>query len=405
MVERAPITVLLVDDSEADYGIIRRYLGRATTGVFEVRWTQACEDALGLLMREPVDVCLLDYRLGMNSGLEVLQAMQEREIRVPVIFLTGLGDLELAIEAMRCGAIDYLDKNELTPGLLERSIRYTLENFAACEALRRANEELEERVRARTADLERSNRELEDFAMLVSHELELPLKTITAQLDALRGTPARGGPSGDEDLAAYFLNRAYTSAERMQFLVRDVLDYSRVGKRPSNFEPVDLESLLRNVLAELDGVIRETGTQVEFGPLQTVAGDACLLERLFKNLIHNAIKYSGKAPRVYVWAEPVECGWLCGVQDNGRGIAADECEQIFQIFHRARREDTAPGQGIGLALCKRIAQYHGGTIWAESRPGEGATFLFTLSRPDGEVGNAAQDRVCGAEPGPEEAIE
>ena len=405
MVERATITVLLVDDSEGDHGIIRRYLGRAMTGSFEVRWAQTVEEALSLLGREAADVCLVDYRLGSHSGLEVLRSIQERDIRVPVIFLTGLGDLEVALEAMRRGAIDYLDKNELTPNLLERSIRYAIENFAVCEALRRANEELEERVRERTADLERSNRELEDFATLVSHELELPLKTITAQLDALRGSPAEAAPAGDPDLTAYFLNRAYTSAVRMQRLVREVLDYSRVGKRPSAFQPVNLEELLHEVLTELDGAIREANACVEFGPLHTVVGDPCLLERVFKNLIHNAIKYSGDAPRVYVWAEPGEQGWLCGVKDDGRGIAPDECDQIFQIFHRARREGAAPGHGIGLALCKRITQYHGGDIWVESLPGSGATFFFTLARPGGALEQASMWRTLGEEPGSEGAGE
>ena len=379
MDEREPICVLLVDDSEADYGVVRRHLARSTSGGFALEWVPTLEEALARMGRGGVDVFLVDYRLGLRTGLDALDQMRQHGIRLPVILLTGLGDLSVAMEAMRRGAIDYLDKNDLSPALLERSISYAIENFRIREELRQANESLEARVRARTAELERSNRELEEFASLVSHELELPLKTITAQLERLLDNPDCIPTSDDPDLAAYFLHRAHGSALRMQELVREVLAYSRVGGTSLTPSPVSLTTLLENVLGELDGLIRESSASITLGTLPKVQGEATLLERLFRNLVHNGLKYGAQPPAIYVWAEPHAEGWLCGVRNNGPGIGPDEREIIFTMFHRAPRQQAKPGHGIGLALCKRIVEHHGGHIWVESEPDLGTTFFFTLA--------------------------
>lgn len=374
--------VLLVDDSEADFGIVQRYLRRAETGTFTLEWAVTCDEALDAINTQAVDICLVDYKLGTRNGLDVLDAIQETQVHVPVIFLTGLGNVEVAMEAMKRGALDYLDKNELTTALLERSIRYTIENFQVREQLRVANETLEERVRARTTDLERSNRELEEFASLVSHEFELPLQTITAEIEKLRDQQHTRADSEESELAGYFLTRAHTSAVRMQELLRTVLTYSRVGRRTNSFSQVSLNELLDNVLDDLDDYVRGRDARIERGPMPQVWGDACLLRRLFQNLIHNALKYTPERPIVHVWGEENDGGWRCGVRDNGAGLAHDELEKVFNIFHRAPRDNTAPGHGIGLALCKRIVEYHGGRIWVESQPETGATFLFTLGRQE-----------------------
>lgn len=381
MAEQTLIRVLFVDDSEADHGIVRRHLQQGTSRPFHLDWASTLDDGLARLEQADFDVCLVDYRLGLQTGLDVLEEMKQRNLRVPVIVLTGMGDLSVAMEAMRRGAMDYLDKGGLSPALLERSIRYAMENFRIQEQLRQANEHLETRVRERTAELERSNRELEEFASLVSHELELPLRTITAQLERLLDNPECIPSHDDPDLAAYFLHRAHGSALHMQALVREVLAYSRVGGTTLTPAPVALDALLETVLGELDGLIRESSATVTLGTLPQVHGEATLLGRLFRNLVHNALKYGAQPPAICVWAEPHPEGWLCGVRDNGPGIDEDEREAIFSMFHRARRQHAKPGHGIGLALCKRIVEHHGGRIWVEPAPATGATFFFTLANP------------------------
>jgi len=140
------IAVLLIDDDEEEYMVVRRYLEKARGAPFDVAWVATFEDALETMERGAHDVCLLDYRLGERTGIELLERMRQRGLETPVILLTGRGSLELDLEAMELGAFDYLDKAELTPILLERSIRYALENYRARAALRKANEELESRV-------------------------------------------------------------------------------------------------------------------------------------------------------------------------------------------------------------------------------------------------------------------
>jgi light-regulated signal transduction histidine kinase (bacteriophytochrome) len=298
--------------------------------------------------------------------------------RMPLVFLTGLGNLEVAVEAMRLGAIDYLDKNLLSAALLERSLRYAIENFRVNQALRVANEQLEIRVAERTAELERRNQELERFAYLASHELQMPLQTITAHMEQFRGQRAQGDGDPDE-LGQYFLNRAYEGARRMQSLVSNVLEYSRVGKRRISPGSVDLNVVLRDVLAELEVPLRNAGATVVASGLPYMRVDAELVGRVFKNLVGNALKFrSDSPPEIRVWARPMGDECLLAVQDNGIGIEPADHQEIFLMFHRGRSANGAPGEGIGLAFCQRIVGLHGGRIWVESTPGAGATFFFTL---------------------------
>lgn len=370
--------VLLIDDSESDYGIIRRHLGKAQSCTFTVEWLSGFEEALPVLEAARHDICLLDYRLGHRSGMDLLLRAPAATQRMPVIFLTGLGNLEVAVEAMRLGAVDYLDKNAMSEVLLERSLRYAIENFRVSRALRAANERLEQRVAERTAELERRNQELERFAYLASHELQMPLQTITAHMEQFRGQHNGGGDA--DELGLYFLNRAYEGARRMQSLVANVLDYSRVGKRRLSPGSTDLNALVRDVLADLEEPLRAAGATVVVSGLPYMRVDADLIARVFKNLIGNAVKFRGDAPpEIRVWARPMgedEC--LFAVKDNGRGVDPADHADIFLMFHRGNGANGAPGEGIGLAFCQRIVELHGGRIWIESTRGAGATFFFNL---------------------------
>ena len=243
--------------------------------------------------------------------------------------------------------------------------------------VRLAEQKTAEQAMATKADeLARSNADLEQFAYVASHDLQEPLRMV-ASYTQLLGKRFEG-KLGDE--ADGFIGFAVDGARRMQTLINDLLAYSRVGTDVKEMSPTDCEYLLDGVLADLQGSLQETGATVTRDPMPTVVADASQLGRLFINLIGNGLKYRGEAaPEIHVGYERREDEWLFTVQDNGIGIDPGYAERIFVIFQRLHTRDEYPGTGIGLAICKRIVERHGGRIWVESQVGAGATFYFTLS--------------------------
>lgn len=173
---------------------------------------------------------------------------------------------------------------------------------------------------------------------------------------------------------------AVDGAKRMQRLIHDLLAYSRIGTDRQRSEPCDTGALFDRAVRDLDLAIRESGAEVTRGPLPTVPGDATQLAQVFQNLIGNAVKFRrADPPRVRVDAEMKDDAWLFSVRDNGIGIERRFAERVFEIFQRLHRHDHYTGTGIGLAICKRIVQQHGGRIWVESEPGVGSVFRFTIT--------------------------
>jgi light-regulated signal transduction histidine kinase (bacteriophytochrome) len=176
-----------------------------------------------------------------------------------------------------------------------------------------------------------------------------------------------------------FIAYAVDGANRMQTLINDLLAYSRVGTRGKEFEPTDCTAVLNLALANLEAAIEESGAVVSHDSLPTVMADKWQIAQLLQNLIGNAIKYHGEAPpRVHVSAEQKENDWVFSVRDNGIGIDPQYAERIFVIFQRLHTRDEYPGTGIGLAICKKIVERHGGRVRVESRVGTGSTFYFTI---------------------------
>jgi light-regulated signal transduction histidine kinase (bacteriophytochrome) len=176
-----------------------------------------------------------------------------------------------------------------------------------------------------------------------------------------------------------FIAYALEGAARMRALTNDLLEYSRVGTRGRPFEPTDCVGVIQGVLANLLAAVEESGAVVTYDGLPTVMADATQLTQLFQNLIGNAIKFRGKEPPpVRISAERQGKEWLFSVSDNGIGIAPEYTDRIFNIFQRLHSRSEYPGTGIGLAICKKIVERHGGRIWVESEPGKGSTFHFTI---------------------------
>ena len=243
-----------------------------------------------------------------------------------------------------------------------------------------AARESEEELRNTLDELMRSNAELERFAYVASHDLQEPVRSVTTYAQLLA---KRYGERLDDDGRDY-LEFVAAGAKRMGALVRDLLTYSRVSSRGEAFLAVDLEEVLAAAEANLQAAIQESSTRLTHSPLPTVAGDAVQLTELLQNLISNAIKFRrpDSPPDIAIGAEDRDGAWEISVSDNGIGIEEAYLEQIFVIFKRLHTIDAYPGTGIGLAVCKRIVERHGGAILAESRLGHGTTFRFTLPARD-----------------------
>ena len=243
----------------------------------------------------------------------------------------------------------------------------------------------EEKLQAFAAELERSNRELEQFAYVASHDLQEPLRMVTSYMQLLS---KRYQGKLDQD-ADEFIAFAVDGASRMQGLIQDLLAYSRVGTRGKELTPTDCNSVLRQTLVNLQAAIAEHRASVTNDDLPTMMVDETQLAQLFQNLIGNAIKFHGaESPRVHVSArktcEVSETSqvWEFSVRDNGIGMDMQFAERIFGIFQRLHTRAEYPGTGIGLAICKKIVERHGGRIWVESEVGKGATFYFTIPASD-----------------------
>jgi signal transduction histidine kinase len=233
----------------------------------------------------------------------------------------------------------------------------------------------EEQLRRTTANLERSNTELEQFAYVASHDLLEPLRAVTSYLQLLKERySSRLDPTGLQ-----FISYATEGAERMRALINDLLAYSRVDSRGRALEPIESEQALAAALSNLKVAIEETQATIRNGSLPSVRADLVQLTQLFQNLIANGLKFHGTdAPRIDIGATRRDSEWVFHVRDNGIGIDPKHFERIFVIFQRLHTRREYAGTGIGLAICKKIVERHGGRIWVESSPGQGSTFLFTL---------------------------
>lgn len=257
-------------------------------------------------------------------------------------------------------------------------LRIVGEIFVTAMERRRAQEEKTQLIASleeRAADLARSNAELEQFAYVASHDLQEPLRAVTGYTQLL----ARRYAGQLDAKADEYIAFAVEGATRMQKLIQDLLLFSRIGRRAKAFGPVNLETVFETVVANLQVAIAENNAIITHSALPTVKGDPTQLVQLLQNIISNAIKYrSQDPPMIHINAERQDGQWQVSIRDNGIGIDLKYAERIFLVFQRLHTREEYPGTGIGLAICKKIVDRHGGQIWVDSVPAEGSTFYFTI---------------------------
>ncbi len=239
------------------------------------------------------------------------------------------------------------------------------------DQVRRTQADLEQK----SQELARSNEDLKEFAYAVSHDLQEPLRVVAGFVKLL-AKRYKGRMDSDAD---DFIEYAVDGVKRMQLMIKDLLEYSQVGTKGKEFRTTDIMIVIEQAVSNLKAAIEESGALITYNAMPTVVADAPQLIRLFQNLIGNAVKFRGKeALRIHVSAERKEDEWLFSIRDNGIGIAPDQLEKIFVVFRRLHTKEEYPGTGIGLAVCKKIVERHGGKIRVESEPGKGSTFYFTM---------------------------
>jgi signal transduction histidine kinase len=355
------LRVLLVEDELADAELVLRALRQSGFEATE-DLVQTAEEFIALVRRNSYDIILADYKLPNWNGMESIELLRRESLDIPVILVSGaLGELT-AVECIKQGAADYVLKDQLArlPGSVRRAVR---------------EKELREENRQAQEDLARSNRDLEQFAYVASHDLQEPLRMV-ATYTQLLAERYRGKLDADADK---YIHYAVDGALRMQKLVQDLLTFSRVGRQHVALQSTDCNIVLQTALLNLEAAIREGHAVVEHGQLPVVMADSSQLAQVFQNLIGNAVKFHGaESPLVRVNAEAQAKEWVFSVADNGIGIAPEQAENVFIIFRRLHTRAEYPGNGIGLSICKKIIEQHGGRIWFESEPGHGSSFRFTL---------------------------
>jgi signal transduction histidine kinase len=377
-VSQAPtVKVLLVEDDEDDAVLTRGLLREIEGRTFELEWVKDFEPGLERLCQGVYDVCLVDYRLGERNGVEFIELAMRRECRGPIILLTGQGDHEIDVAAMNAGAADFLNKGQINAGMLERSIRYAIQQ-------RRAEEQ---RIRlfmeqAARAEAEAANRAKDQFLAVLSHELRTPLTAVLASVDAMNKSCGLSGT------ATELVDIIRRNVELEARLIDDLLDLTRVsrGKLELHRQPVDVHDELKHAVKmcrQGDAQQKRIDVRLEAGAVHHwVSGDPARLQQVFWNLLKNAIKFTPEGGTVEVrTANAADDAVRVSVSDTGIGIDPEALPKIFNAFEQGDKSITRQfgGLGLGLAITRALVERHGGKISAESEGRyRGATFIVEL---------------------------
>ncbi len=384
--------LLLIEDDEDDYIIVRDLLFDITQQPYNIHWVDNYDDGLHHLVHEEYDLCLLDYHLGGFTGVELMQAANARQCTIPVIFLTGLKDRRIDLEAMQVGAVDYLVKDELTAATIERSIRYALERATFVAHLQHL---ITERDEARSRAVEASQAKTL-FLSRVSHELRTPLNAIIGYSEVV----AEELESRDEQQLLDDVREICASSKHMLDLINDLLDSAKAesGKLDVHLGAVDIRALLDETTATIRPLLWKTNNHLELTCPETIGSmfsDGMRLRQILLNLLANACKFTYRG-RIELAVEALPGASTSDspdpasgdgrvafrVSDTGIGMTETQLARLFQDFCQADASiaQRYGGTGLGLAISRELARLLGGDITVESQPREGTTFRLILPR-------------------------
>lgn len=335
------------------------------------------QEALRCLLNDDFAVILLDVQMPGMDGFETAAQIKERERsrHIPIIFLTAISrELHHQLRGYEVGAVDYIAK-PFDPWVLRSKVAVFVELYEKTRA-----------IEEQAAQLTRSNRELEQFAEIVSHDLRNPLVSVVGYLQMLDDGAVGALTNECKD----FVERALHAAESMGTLIEDLLNYALAGKAVGILRATNAGHAVDRAISNLHAEIQEAGATIKSGTLPVVRADSSQLTRLFQNLIGNSVKYRSvdRPLEVTIDAERRADQWEFAVKDNGSGLVPDEAGSLFTMFYRGSSAQGRPGTGIGLAICKKVVEGHGGRIWAEPRDDGGTVFRFTLPADNGDASKA-----------------
>ncbi len=390
--------ILVVDDSQTNCEMLRRRLCRRD---YDVECANDGQAALDMIAASEFDLVLLDLMMPGISGLEALERIRQDYslTQLPVIMVTAKGESQDVVDALSKGANDYVTKPlDFNVGLARIRTQVNLKRTTAslqAEVLERkaaqenladharrlqtsndrlvqAEKELQQSVR----ELQQKNESLEEFVYVASHDLQEPIRKLVSFAKLLQTDL---GDSLDESVAND-LAFITTSAHRISTLVKNVRTLAHTDLATAE-QAVSLDDCVNAAIDSMSDEIAVSGATIERQSLPCVTGNEVLLVQLFQHLIGNAIKFASlDSPVVEITAVFADSNWAFGVKDNGMGLDVRYADRIFKPFQRLHGRDEFEGTGIGLAICNRVVQRHGGRIWVDSQPGQGAHFQFTLER-------------------------
>jgi signal transduction histidine kinase len=382
----APLRILLIDDDQDDFVLTRDVLAQTMRVDHHLDWARSYESGLDAMANCDHDVYLLDYNLGARSGIDLLHESTAINCDSPIILLTGQGQHEIDIEALRAGAADYLSKDNLD-ATLERAIRYAIERHTNRRALHQLNEALERRVEQRTAELERANAALKDadrrkdeFIAILAHELRNPLAPISNSL-ALLGIAA-----DDAELCREACQTMERQLRHIVRLIDDLLEVSRIsrGKIELRKSKISLQSAINDAVETAMPLADQKGHRLDVqvpADVITLDADPTRISQIVGNLLNNACKFTPRGGEIRLAVEERPKEVRITVRDNGIGIAADHLPRIFEMFGQvdSSLERSEGGLGIGLTLVRSLVEMHGGSVEVKSAgPGRGTEFVVRL---------------------------
>ena len=372
-----PLRVLIVEDSENDALLLLRELKRAGYEPVHERVYTAL-DMNTALEKQYWDVIISDFVMPQFSGLEALKLVQGKRLDIPFIITSGKISDDTAVISMKAGAADYIMKDNLTRlgPAIERELQEKLvrgEREKVSKSLKEREEEL--RILRKIDQLK------DEFIGLVSHELRTPLTVILGALNTVMTEEDRLSRKDIKQL----IGDAYYEAETLSDILANLLELARAqaNRLQINEEPVNIRETIDTVVKKMSQQILPRQVNIICEKSITVNADRVRLQRILHNLLDNAVKYSSSGNKIEVFVKKLNNEVVIGVKDKGIGIPSELQGKLFEPFQRLEQQNNkATGTGLGLVVCRRLVEAHGGRMWVESQPGQGSTFQFTLPMPE-----------------------